>query len=568
MSRPIEIEAVIFDYDGTLVHLNIDFDAMRRGVDRLLGAYGLRPSDFAGLYILEKIDRAALALSENDSPAGRRFRQEAMKLVTDQEVEAAKVGQLLTGVVETLGALKNLGVKVGVITRNCDEAVRIILPQIEDLCDVFIPRDGVARVKPHPAHLQLAMEKMGIRTPRHCLMVGDHILDIEAGRRLGMRTAGVLTGHTPAGQFVEGGADFILKDATKVLDYIPKGGKTVRDRLLQSGKLDIRILDSLLQRYALSDERVLMGPRIGEDTAAIDMGDTILIVTTDPITFATDEIGYYSVVVNANDIATSGARPRWFTANILLPEKKTDKSLVDRIFRQIHRACEEFGIALIGGHTEITHGLDRPILVGHMMGEAKKGRLVTTGGAKAGDVVLLSKGICIEGTSILARDKEEELVSLGVSRELIKRAQDFLYDPGISVIREAQLAFETGCVHSMHDVTEGGLANGLHEIAIAAQVEILVEKAKIPLFEESRVICELFGLDPMGVIASGALLVTAPPAEAEKILAQTSRAGIAMTRIGRAEEGMASVNLIAPGVKEPVPYFHRDELVKAFKKPL
>ncbi len=150
-----------------------------------------------------------------------------------------------------------------------------------------------------------------------------------------------------------------------------------------------------------------MGPRIGEDTAAIDMGDKALVVTTDPITFATDEIGYYSVVVNANDIATTGAQPRWFTASILLPEKGTDRALVDRIFRQIHKACREFGISLIGGHTEITHGLDRPILVGQMMGEVRKEELVTTDGAKAGDEVLLSKGICIEGTSIIAREKEE-----------------------------------------------------------------------------------------------------------------------------------------------------------------
>lgn len=222
----MEIEAVIFDYDGTLVHLNIDFDVMRRGVDRLLDSYRLAPSAFIGLHILETIDKAVHILSQEDPTAGRSLYQKAIKLVTDKEVKAAKKGKILTGVVEILGTLKNRGIKVGIITRNCDQAVRIAFPQIEKICDVFIPRDYVAQVKPHPAHLKLAMKKMAVENPKRCLMVGDHILDIEAGRLVGMKTAGVLTGHTTAQQFLEAGADFILEDAAKVLDYILKGEKT------------------------------------------------------------------------------------------------------------------------------------------------------------------------------------------------------------------------------------------------------------------------------------------------------------------------------------------------------
>jgi len=565
--RDMEIEAVVFDYDGTLVHLNIDFDAMRRSVARLIDSSGVDSQAFTGLPVLETIDKAAAILSQEDPAGGRSLYEKAMSLVSDQEVKAAKSGRVLAGTVEILCTLKNLGIKVGIITRNCEQAVRIAFPQIEKFCDVFIPRDNVDQVKPHPTHLTLAMKRMAVENPLRCLMVGDHILDIEAGRRVGTKTAGVLTGRTTAQQFVEAGADFVLKDATKVVDCILKGEKTVRKRFLQSGKLDIQILGRFLRRYVLSDDRVLIGPRIGEDTAAIDMGKEVLIVTTDPITFATDEIGYYGVVVNANDIATSGARPRWFTVNILLPEKRTQKALVERIFRQIHQACEEFGISLVGGHTEITYGIDRPILVGHMIGEVSRGELVTTGGAKIGDDVLLSKGICIEGTSIIAREKEAELVSLGISRNLIRQAQSFLYDPGISVVREARMAHENGRVHAMHDVTEGGLAVGLHELAIAAQVEIEVEEAQIPVFEESRIICEAFGLDPMGVIASGALLITAAPSEAEKILERASAQGVAITRIGRVNKGKPSVNLISDGGKRPIPYFLRDELVRIFEEP-
>jgi len=266
--------------------------------------------------------------------------------------------------------------------------------------------------------------------------------------------------------------------------------------LLKTGKLDIQILRKLLNKYSKTDEKVLVGPRIGEDAAAIDMGEKVLIVTTDPITFATNEIGYYSVMVNANDIATTGAEPRWYTVNILLPEALGTESLVDSIFQQIHQACERLSISLIGGHTEITYGLDRPILVGQMIGELQGEALITTGGAKPGDLIVLSKGICIEGTSIIAREKKGDLSSCGISTDIVERARRFLFDPGISVVEEARLAIQAGRVHSMHDVTEGGLADGLHELSMAAGVEIEVERDRIPIYEESRILCEAFGLNP------------------------------------------------------------------------
>jgi len=334
---------------------------------------------------------------------------------------------------------------------------------------------------------------------------------------------------------------------------------------LPTGKLDIQILRRLLQRYSRTDKKVLLGPGIGEDAAAIDMGKKVLIVATDPITFATDEIGYYSVMVNANDVATTGADPRWYSVNILLPEAQGTERLVDSIFRQIHQACEILNISLIGGHTEITYGLDRPILVGQMIGEVQKEELITTAGAEPGDLIILSKGICIEGTSIIAREKERELTSRGVSPDLVKRAQRFLFDPGISVLKEARLAIQVACVHSMHDITEGGLANGLHELSMAAGVEIEVEDDCIPIYTESRILCETLGLHPWGVIASGSLLISASPPETEKILDKANRNGVAMTRIGRVTAvGPPSVTMITSKGHEPVPYFDRDEIVKVF----
>jgi hydrogenase expression/formation protein HypE len=331
---------------------------------------------------------------------------------------------------------------------------------------------------------------------------------------------------------------------------------------LPIGKLHVHLLDKLLKKYAITDEKVLLGPGVGEDAAAIDLGDKVLIVAADPITFATHEIGYYSVMVNANDVATAGAEPRWYAVTILLPEKDTDESLVNNIFEQIHGACEKFNVSIIGGHTEITYGLDRPILVGQMMGEVKKEALITTAGAEPGDVILLSKGICIEGTSVIAREKERELSSRGVSRDLVERAQRFLFEPGIGIVEEARLACQAGGVHAMHDPTEGGLANGLHEVAMAAGVAIEVEIDRIPVYGESRVLCEAFNLNPLGVIASGSLLITASPPDAEKILDRAHRDGMAMNRIGRVKgRGNPSVTMITSDGEAPLPYFERDEVL-------
>lgn len=339
----------------------------------------------------------------------------------------------------------------------------------------------------------------------------------------------------------------------------------MRRNVLKTGKLDIQILRRLLRQYSTTDERVLVGPQIGEDAAAIDMGKEVLIVATDPITFATNEIGYYSVIVNANDIATTGAEPKWYTVTVLLPEAEGTEDLVDSIFHQIHQACRKLSICLIGGHTEITYGLDRPILVGQMIGEVEGKSLITTGGAKPGDLVLLSKGVCIEGTSLIAREKEEALVSRGISTDLVERAQGFLFDPGISVVEEARLAFRAGRVTSMHDVTEGGLANGLHELSMAAGVEIRIEKDRIPIYEESQALCEAFGLDPLGVIGSGALLITASPPEAEKILKTARRHGVPLTMIGHINAlGSPSVTIVTSKGYEPLPYFERDEVLKVF----
>ncbi len=335
-------------------------------------------------------------------------------------------------------------------------------------------------------------------------------------------------------------------------------------RNLPVGKLRAETLERLFDKYAPGDERVVVGPRIGEDAAVIEMGDRYLVATTDPITFATDEIGWYALQVNANDLAVRGARPRWFLATLLLPEQATTDALVEQIFSQIGQACQELEVSLVGGHTEVTHGLDRPVVVGTMLGEVARDKLVTTRGARVGDSLLLTKGIPLEGAAIIAREKEPELLRRGVPPALIERARNFLRRPGISVVPEAMLAVELAPVHSMHDPTEGGVATALWELAHASDVGLRVERERIPLLPEGERLCRELGLDPLGTIASGSLLLAMAPADAAVVLHALAREGIDCAFVGQVVPEREGVTLVEGGRSRPMPVFPQDEITKLF----
>ena len=337
-----------------------------------------------------------------------------------------------------------------------------------------------------------------------------------------------------------------------------------RPSVLPVGKLDLEILQGLLAEYADADDRVVVGPGIGEDAAVIDMGDRYLVAKTDPITFATDEIGWYAICVNANDIATCGAVPKWFLGTLLLPEGGATEDLVERIFADISHACRSLGISLIGGHTEITYGLDRPILCGHMLGEVPKDGLITTAGAQVGDAVIVTKGVPVEGTAIIAREKQEELLEHGFSAEAVREAGDYLHSPGISVLRDSQIACAAGAVHAMHDPTEGGIATGLWELALAAEVGLRIERDAIPVLSLGRELCAAFGLDPMGTIASGALCIAAAPEDASGIVAALEECGIAASQVGEVVERSEGVLWLRNGHWETMPRFDQDEVAKLF----
>ncbi|MHC4405774.1 MAG: AIR synthase family protein [Planctomycetota bacterium] len=331
------------------------------------------------------------------------------------------------------------------------------------------------------------------------------------------------------------------------------------------GKLPAELLRKLLKRYATADPRVVVGPAVGEDAAVIDMGQRYLVAKTDPITFATDEIGYYAVHVNANDLACCGATPRWYLATVLLPEAGTTPELADRIFGQISEACRQLGVSLCGGHTEITYGLKRPIVVGQMLGEVAPDGYVTSSGAQVGDTLILTKGFAVEGTAIIAREKAHELRGVFPDAKLAQCAA-FLHDPGISVLRDARVAMEVGGVHAMHDPTEGGIAAGLWELAQAAGVGFVVDEQRLSLLPECRSLCRRFELDPLGLIASGALLIAAAENRSAAIIEGLEGEGIAAAAIGEVLPADEGCSLRATdGSLAPMPTFARDEITRLFE---
>jgi len=300
---------------------------------------------------------------------------------------------------------------------------------------------------------------------------------------------------------------------------------------LPVGKLPPELLARLIARAPAADARVRLRPGPGLDCAVVDLGDRLLVFKSDPITFATVDIGWYLVQVNANDLATTGAVPRWLLLTMLLPEDSSTPALVEQWMEQVYGACRALSIDVIGGHTEVTHGLTRPILAGTLIGEAEPGRLVTPRGAQPGDRLLLTKGVPIEATALLAREFAGRLRGYLSAAELAE-AQAYLTHPGLSVVREATLALQAGQVRAMHDPTEGGLAGALWELAEACGHALWFAPAQVPVPPLAARVCEAFGLDPLAAIASGALLLTAPPADAIAISAALGAAGIACAEIG------------------------------------
>ncbi|MHA1104582.1 MAG: AIR synthase family protein [Promethearchaeota archaeon] len=339
---------------------------------------------------------------------------------------------------------------------------------------------------------------------------------------------------------------------------------------LELGKLKHEFLNKILSTHVsdleIKDERVIVGSKVGEDAAVIDMGNNnYLVAKTDPITFATDEIGFYAVHVNVNDVVCTGATPKWFQSTILLPEKHTSTDLVDSIFKDIHDTCQSLNITVIGGHTEVTTGLDRPIIVGSLLGEVKKEKLVESSGAIQGDALILTKGIFIEGTSIIGREKEAILRQKGFNDVFIEKCKNYLHNPGISIMREALLANSKFNIHAMHDPTEGGLATGIAELAIASNLGTIINEQMIKILPEPKTLSKIFNLNPFGTISSGSLLIAIEETNSGKLVDLLRDESIDAQIIGHFVEKEKGLRIKKLDDRvEPMFYSEIDEILKIF----
>ncbi len=284
---------------------------------------------------------------------------------------------------------------------------------------------------------------------------------------------------------------------------------------LPPGKIPIDILKEVVfKNLGAERSEVVLGPAAGVDGAILDVGSKNAIVSMDPITGAVERIGWEAININANDVATFGVEPAFFFSCLMLPEN-ADSKIVETISNQMHNAAKELGIAIVGGHCESTPGLTNPIVVGCVMGLTEKGKYVTAAGAKSGDKLILTKSAGIEGTAILATDREEQLKKV-FSSTVLESAKGFYNQ--ISIVKDALTAYRTGGVHAMHDPTEGGILNGIHEMADAAGLGIRVFEEKITVEPETAKICRYYEIDPLQLISSGALLIAAEPEAADKIV--------------------------------------------------
>lgn len=248
----------------------------------------------------------------------------------------------------------------------------------------------------------------------------------------------------------------------------------------------------------------------------------------DPITGAKEQIGWLAVNINANDVATFGVEPAFFSSCIMLPENSNEKTL-ETICVQMDKAAKDLGIAIVGGHCEVTPGLTNPIVVGCAMGVTEKGNYVTAGGAKSGDRLILTKSAGIEGTAILAAEREKQLKRV-LNSAMLQSAKNFYSK--ISVVKDAITAIKAGKVNAMHDPTEGGVSGGIHEMAEASNLGVKIYEEKMPIQPETTKICQYFKIDPLQLIGSGALLISAKPEFAEKIVKELKRNQINASIIG------------------------------------
>ncbi len=452
-----------------------------------------------------------------------------------------------------LKRLSGLPLRLGLVCPHRAESLQEAVGPVAGLAP-----DAFAALLCPPSHqtpldaaaLRAGLQEMGLEASRS-LLVSARAGILKAAREAGLVTLGL--GSAPEDDL---SADLVASDLAGVFDMVRLGLP------LAGGKFPNELLERHFTDFPFDDPSLIVQPAVGEDTAAVDVsGDEVLVLKSDPITFAADAIGQYAVLVNANDIATAGARPRWMLTTLLFPPAATPSEVL-QVMEELQQVSRQWKITLCGGHTEISDAVTRPVVVGVMAGTVTRAGLVDKAGMRPGDRVYLTKAVSVEGTSIIARELAPRLEKRGLSAEEIHRCRGFLKN--ISILEEAALAARCGGVSAMHDVTEGGLSTALLELSWAGGHRIRVDMERIPVFEETRRLCRLLGIDPLGLIGSGSLLICCRPADADRLTADIRAAGIRITKIGEVIAGKKGVSAFKEGKPVPWPRFEVDEITRLF----
>lgn len=542
--RSSTIDTIIFDFDATLTQPHaIDF----AGIKRDIGC----PDESTILDFISSL--------EDDAERTR-----ASGILVEHERIAAETAQPGEGAEELVLSLRERGYRVGVLTRNSTESVHRSLQNFTrisaDHFDTIVSRDDPVETKPHPESVRFTAELMGAAAER-ILVIGDHRHDIDAGREAGSWTCLLLHGSRPDWADAVA-ADYEVTSLNRIPDILH------RHRPLPMGKLPNALLTELLTGIRSVKQRndVIVHAAVGHDYAAVDVnGRPVVVAKSDPITFATNAPGRYAVMVNANDLACSGAEPHWFLCTALLPSGSTPYD-IETIFAHVDETCLKLGVALIGGHTELTDAVRRPVLCGTMLGTATRAELVgarppetLAGGVtpplvQPGDRVLMTKTAAIEGSLILAASHGAVLTGCGVSQEALQEISG--WEEKLSILSEAKIASRYHELRLLHDVTEGGVAGALRELAAAAAARITVTPARIPVASATQAVCRALGCSPLGLIGSGSLLIVIGASEAENLQRELRAAGIAVADIGEV------VRPGSPEVSGGLPDFEVDELAR------
>jgi hydrogenase maturation factor len=316
---------------------------------------------------------------------------------------------------------------------------------------------------------------------------------------------------------------------------------------LSAGKLPVKLLKRVLGDATPLPSDVLLGPGLGEDACALEVGSAVVVAATDPITMTGARIGRHVVLVNANDVAVTGGRPRFFLMTALFPVGSTAID-VEALFEEVRSTLHEMGATLVGGHSEVSPMVIRPIVVGLMLGIAEQKSFVSTAGALPGDQLVQVGPVPVEGAAVLAAEAGDRLLAL--APEVLRAAANALDDPGISVVETALLAAKMGAT-SLHDPTEGGLAAALHEIATASQVRLRVDRDRLLWFAPGVAVCEELGADPLATLASGALLATFRPGDVERAIESLRATGVPAAVIGVIEEGCGVIDVRGAAIDWP-----------------